>query len=115
MAFRRTIDDPNRFKRSSDVGAYLGLTPRRYDPHHAQAACRKPLVMSKLFGSALRHVGDHPKARCECQLNLARYEIPTADKWNYHDDIMTGSERDACGPAEYTPFCNGPDEVKSPL
>ena len=30
LAFRSTIDDPNRFKRSSDVGAYLGLTPRRY-------------------------------------------------------------------------------------
>jgi len=30
LAFRSTIDDPNRFKSSSDVGAYLGLTPRRY-------------------------------------------------------------------------------------
>jgi Transposase IS116/IS110/IS902 family len=30
LAFRGTIDDPNRFKRSSNVGAYLGLTPRRY-------------------------------------------------------------------------------------
>ena len=30
LAFRSTIDDPNRFKRSSNVGAYLGLTPRRY-------------------------------------------------------------------------------------
>jgi transposase len=30
LAFRSTIDDPNRFKSSNDVGAYLGLTPRRY-------------------------------------------------------------------------------------
>jgi transposase len=30
IAFRATIDDPKRFHRSSDVGAYLGLTPRRY-------------------------------------------------------------------------------------
>ena len=30
FSFRSTIDDPNRFKSSSDVGAYLGLTPRRY-------------------------------------------------------------------------------------
>lgn len=30
LAFVSTIDDPNRFKRASDVGAYLGLTPRRY-------------------------------------------------------------------------------------
>lgn len=30
LAFASTIDDPTRFKASSDVGAYLGLTPRRY-------------------------------------------------------------------------------------
>ena len=30
LAFRSTIDDPNRFKSSSDVGAYLGLHLRRY-------------------------------------------------------------------------------------
>jgi transposase len=30
LAFTSTVDDPCRFKRASDVGAYLGLTPRRY-------------------------------------------------------------------------------------
>lgn len=30
LAFMSTIDDPHRFKRSSDVGAFLGLTPRRH-------------------------------------------------------------------------------------
>ena len=30
LAFASTVDDPQRFKRASDVGAYLGLTPRRY-------------------------------------------------------------------------------------
>jgi transposase len=30
LAFASTVDDPSRFKRASDVGAYLGLTPRRY-------------------------------------------------------------------------------------
>jgi transposase len=30
LAFRSTIDNPKRFNSSSDVGAYLGLTPRRY-------------------------------------------------------------------------------------
>jgi transposase len=29
-AFIATIDDPDRFKHSTSVGAYLGLTPRRY-------------------------------------------------------------------------------------
>jgi hypothetical protein len=27
---RLMIDDPSRFRRATDVGAYLGLTPRRY-------------------------------------------------------------------------------------
>ena len=30
LAFASTVDDPQRFRRASDVGAYLGLTPRRY-------------------------------------------------------------------------------------
>jgi transposase len=30
VAFLTTIDNPHRFSRSQDVGAYLGLTPRRY-------------------------------------------------------------------------------------
>ncbi len=30
LAFAATIEDPERFNRSRDVGAYLGLTPKRY-------------------------------------------------------------------------------------
>lgn len=30
IAFASTIEDPSRFRRASDVGAYLGLTPTRY-------------------------------------------------------------------------------------
>lgn len=30
LAFKVTIDDPTRFRRSNDVGAHLGLTPRQY-------------------------------------------------------------------------------------
>ena len=30
LAFRATIDQPSRFRRSRDVGAHLGLTPKRY-------------------------------------------------------------------------------------
>lgn len=30
LSFMATIEDPRRFGRSRDVGAYLGLTPRRY-------------------------------------------------------------------------------------
>jgi transposase len=30
LSFRAAIDDPARFRRSRSVGAYIGLTPRRY-------------------------------------------------------------------------------------
>lgn len=30
LAFLAAIEDPGRFRRSRDIGAYLGLTPRRY-------------------------------------------------------------------------------------
>jgi transposase len=30
LAFKTAIDDPARFRRSNDVGAHLGLTPRQY-------------------------------------------------------------------------------------
>ncbi|MBV8397319.1 MAG: IS110 family transposase [Acetobacteraceae bacterium] len=30
LTFRSTIDDPSRFRSSRSVGAFLGLTPRRY-------------------------------------------------------------------------------------
>jgi transposase len=30
LTFRATVDDPTRFRRSRSIGAYLGLTPRRY-------------------------------------------------------------------------------------
>jgi transposase len=30
LAFRSAVDNPKRFKSCRDVGAYLGLTPRRY-------------------------------------------------------------------------------------
>ena len=30
LTYRATIDDPERFRRSRSFGAYLGLTPRRY-------------------------------------------------------------------------------------
>lgn len=30
LAFTAAIDDPDRFRRSRDIGPYLGLVPRRY-------------------------------------------------------------------------------------
>lgn len=38
LAFRATIDQPDRFRRSRNVGAHLGLTPARY--HRARPTSR---------------------------------------------------------------------------
>jgi transposase len=40
LAFVTTIEDPARFRRSCSVGAYLGLTPRRYQSGDVDRAGR---------------------------------------------------------------------------
>lgn len=40
LTFVTTIDDPSRFRRSADVGAYLGLTPKRYQSGDVDIAGR---------------------------------------------------------------------------
>jgi transposase len=40
LTFLTTIDDPRRFSRSTDVGAFLGLTPRRYQSGEVDIAGR---------------------------------------------------------------------------
>ena len=40
IAFVTAIDDPRRFRRATDVGAYLGLTPRRYQSGRVDRAGR---------------------------------------------------------------------------
>jgi transposase len=57
LAFRSAIDDPARFKHSASVGAYLGLTPRRYSSGEIDrmgriSRCGDPLVRSYLFEAA---------------------------------------------------------------
>ena len=52
LAFVTAIDDPDRFKRSSSVGAYLGLTPRRYQSGEADWSGR----ISKQGDRLARHM-----------------------------------------------------------
>lgn len=57
LAYAAVIDDPARFRHSSSVGAYLGLTPRRYQsgetdsPGHI-SRCGDALLRSYLFEAA---------------------------------------------------------------
>jgi transposase len=57
LAFVSTIEDPDRFKRSCSVGAYLGLTPRRYQSGDVDrtgriSRCGDGMLRSYLFEAA---------------------------------------------------------------
>ena len=57
LAFRATIDQPERFARSRNVGAHLGLTPRRYqsgetDVQGAVSRCGDELTRTALYEAA---------------------------------------------------------------
>jgi transposase len=57
LAYVSAIDDPRRFKRSEDVGAYLGLTPRRHQSGDVARSgriskCGDRIVRSLLFEAA---------------------------------------------------------------
>jgi transposase len=57
LAFASAVDDPARFRRSRDVGAHLGLTPRQYqsgemDCSGAVSRCGDRYVRTLLFEAA---------------------------------------------------------------
>ena len=57
LAFRATIDRPSRFPKSRDVGAHLGLTPRRYQSGETDvqghiSRCGDELARTALYEAA---------------------------------------------------------------
>jgi len=57
LAFRATVDRPDRFRRSRDVGAHLGLTPARYqsgetDIQGKVSRCGDELARTALYEAA---------------------------------------------------------------
>ena len=52
LSFRAGIDDPARFRRSRDVGAHFGLTPRRYSSGEIDLSGR----ISKMGDQHVRHM-----------------------------------------------------------
>ena len=66
LAYKAVIDDPARFKRLTSVGAYIGLTPRRYQSGEVDRAghiskCGDGLLRSYLFEAANVLLTRHPK------------------------------------------------------
>src|SRR5271166_1696909 len=61
------IDNPGRFKHATSVGAYLGLTPRRYQSGEVDKAgsiskCGDGLLRSYLFEAANVLLSHHPRS-----------------------------------------------------
>lgn len=57
LAYTCTIEDPHRFRRSASVGAYLGLTPRRFNSGEVDysgriSKCGDAMMRSLLFEAA---------------------------------------------------------------
>ncbi len=66
-AYTAVIDNPNHFKRGTSVGAYLGLTPRRYQSGEVDKAatiskCGDGLLRSYLFEAANVLLSRHPRS-----------------------------------------------------
>lgn len=79
LGYKHTIEDPHRFRRSSSVGAYVGLTPRRFNSGEVDycgriSKCGDTLLRSLLFEAAgvLLHRCAKPSALKAWGLWLAR-------------------------------------------
>jgi transposase len=60
LAFTAAVDDPGRFRRSRDIGAYLGLVPRRYQSGEVDytggiSKCGDQRVRTLLYEAANGH------------------------------------------------------------
>lgn len=66
LAYAAVVDDPARFRRSSSVGAYLGLTPKRFQSGESDqtggiSKCGDRLLRSYLFEAANVLLTRHPR------------------------------------------------------
>ncbi len=66
LTYTAVIDDPARFRRSASVGAYIGLTPRRYQSGEVDRAghiskCGDSLLRAYLFEAATVLLSRHPR------------------------------------------------------
>ena len=79
VAYTTTVDEPSRFRRSKDLGPYLGLTPRKYqsgevDRTGSISKCGDRTTRSLLFEAAgvLLFRNRHTSALKKWGLNLSR-------------------------------------------
>lgn len=77
LAFRATIDRPERFRRSRDVGAHLGLTPSRYQSGETDIVGKVSRCGDELARTALYEAAHSPLIRASKWSSLRAWGMQT--------------------------------------
>lgn len=80
LAFRATVDRPERFRRSRDVGAHLGLTPRRYQSGETDIQGRISRCGDELARTALYEAAHTLLTRCQKWSTLKAWGMRVAQR-----------------------------------
>lgn len=80
FTFRATIDRPDRFRRSRDVGAHLGLTPRRYQSGETDVQGRVSRCGDELARTALYEAAHTLLTRCKKWSTLRAWGMGVAKR-----------------------------------
>jgi transposase len=80
LAFRATVDQPERFRRSRDVGAHLGLTPRRYQSGETDIQGRISRCGDELARTALYEAAHTLLTRCQKWSTLKAWGMRVAQR-----------------------------------
>jgi transposase len=82
LAFVAAIDNPERFKRSRDIGAYLGLVPRRYQSGEVDYTGSISKCGDKRVRTLLYEAANVMLTRCKRPLKLRNWAFAIAKRSN---------------------------------
>ena len=98
LAFRATIDQPERFRSSRDVGAHLGLTPKRYQSGETDVQGGISRCGDELARTALDEAAHSLLIRCQkwstCVPGACR--SPSVEAWRVLGLRSPASSRPSC-------------------
>lgn len=78
LAFTTAIDDPSRFRRSRDLGAYLGLVPRRFQSGEVDYSGRISKAGDRRVRSLLYEAANVLLTRTKAELKLRTWALAIA-------------------------------------
>jgi transposase len=82
LAFSAAVDNPERFKRSRDIGAYLGLVPRRYQSGEVDYTGSISKCGDKRVRTLLYEAANVMLTRCKQPLKLRDWAFAIAERSN---------------------------------